>query len=737
MIRLLMVAAALAAACGKNGGGTSDPKGGGGGSTAVDPGPKVKPPARAPSRGPEHAVYSLADNRLAAHRSCNGGLYVPAGSIAFAKYVRFGNTLRKANKGWELRQSSGDIKVAKITGNSAKIEVPLTAADLQQPVIRIHAHNDKPDARAISARVNGNKDINGQLAPGWGTVELAVPAGQLKEGENEILFFVGGGAGLPVRSIQIGGAAAAQDELASKLWSDDKKLLVPQGCGLSWYVSLPEKALVTADLDDGACEITVTATGDDGKTATGKLAGLGSAVELGSLAGKAARLDLAATGTCPVAKLGNAALVVPGAAAAAPARGEAPQYVILFIMDSLRADRVKAFDADARPSAPTFDKLAETSALFVQNYVQGNESRVSHASIWSSLYPIKHKMIGEKDRLALEWKTVDEVAKEAGRYVAGVSSNGYVRPKRGFGSAWDRYSNHIEEELGLKAEDILEKGMSFVDGKKEPWFLYLGTVDTHVTWRAKQPWIEQYDPGYKGRFAESFGGDDAGAAASGKLTLTDREIQHVRALYDSNVSYQDDILRQLIEKLEAAGMWDKTMLIITADHGDEQWEDGRVGHGASTRDMLIHVPLLVHYPPLVGAGKRTEGTEVIDIVPTIADALGVAIDPEWQGESLIPLSHGVGGGYPRLSFNSMYEDQHAGRIGRWKVRVSSSKTRIYDLGADKDEMKDIAGTPAAAIGGRAVLDPLWMLRALNLEWKKSQWGNAANVSARFASDLGE
>jgi arylsulfatase A-like enzyme len=735
-----MLAVTTAAACGKSSGASSDPKvTDPHGSGTADPGkPGVKPPVKAPSRGPERAVYSLADNRLAAHRTCNGGLYVPAGSIAFAKYVRFGNTLRqKSTRSWELRQSSGDLKVARITGSSAKIEVPLTAADLQNPVIRITAHNDKPEARAISARVNGNKDINGQLAAGWATVELAIPAGQLREGENEILFFVGGGGGLPVRSIQVGGATAATDDTAAKIWTDDKRLAMPQGCGLAWYVAIPDKARITGDLDDGACEIAVTATGEDGTVATGKLTGLGSAVELGSLAGKAARLELSAAGSCPLAKLGNAALVVPGDAPVAPPRGEAPAYVILFVMDSLRADRVKAFDADARPSAPTFDKLAATGALFTQNYVQGNEPRVSHASIWSALYPIKHKMIGEKDRLALEWTTVDEVAKQAGRFVAGVSANGYVRPKRGFGSAWDRYSNHIEEELGLKAEDIFEKGMSFVDGKKEPWFLYLGTVDTHVTWRAKQPWLDQYDPGYKGRFAESFGGDDAGAAASGKLTLTDREIQHVRALYDSNVSYQDDILRQLMEKLEGQGMWDKTMLIITADHGDEQWEDGRVGHGASTRDMLIHVPLLIHYPPLFGAGKRTEGTEVIDIVPTLADALGVAIDPEWQGESLIPLSHGIGGGYPRLSFNSMYEDQHAGRIGRWKVRVSSGKTRVFDLGADPDEMKDIAGTPQAAVGGRSVLDPLWMLRAHNVEWKKSQWGNAANVSARFASDLGE
>jgi hypothetical protein len=63
--------------------------------------------------------------------------------------------------------------------------------------------------------------------------------------------------------------------------------------------------------------------------------------------------------------------------------------------------------------------------------------------------------------------------------------------------------------------------------------------------------------------------------------------------------------------------------------------------------------------------------------------------------------------------------------------------RVFDLASDPDEKTDLAGQPKAAIGARLVLDPLWLLRQWNLEWKKAQWGNAANVSARFAADMGE
>ena len=703
--------------------------GAGGGKTAGGAEPK-----KAPSRGPEQVAFSLVDNRLSAHLERGGGLLLPAGSAGFAKYVRFGNMDRSSKRTWELRAKEGDVAVAKMTGSSARVDVPLTAAMIATPTVRLRAFSQ--EARPLSLRVNEHGDVNAQHpGGGWAVVEIAVPAGQLVEGDNQIQLFARG-SGMPVEWIQVGGAAPGEG--ATRFYdSGAKSLVIPDGGAMTWFGFVPEKGLVTGDLADGACSIEVNAVGEDGQAASGTLTGLGSAVDLGALGGKAARLTLAAKG-CPSAALANAALVVPGEAPK-PARGEPPKYVLLLVMDSLRADRLKIINPEARPEIPNFEKLAETAAVFTQHYVQGNESRVSHASLWSAMYPIKHSMIGPKEKLDLSFTTIDEVAKAAGMFVAGASANGYVEPKRwGFGTAWDKYSNHIHEKLGLKAEDLFDKGWSFVDGKKEPWFLYIGTVDTHVSWRAKSPWIEKYSPGYSGAFAQTFSGQDAADAATGKIKMTDAQVEHVRALYDSNVSYQDEQLGKLIDKLKAAGIWEQTMLIITADHGDEQWEDGRVGHGASVRDMLVHVPLIIHYPPLLPGGKITEGVDQVDVVPTIADALGVAQDPEWQGESLIPLAGGVGRGYPRMSFNSQYEDKHGVRIAHWKVRLNGGGApSVYDLAADPDEKKDLWGQGEATIGARAVLDPAWLFRAFNKEWKKSQWGNAANVTGRFATDLGE
>ncbi len=689
-----------------------------------------KAPEKAPSRGPERAIYSLVDNRLAAHLGRGGGLFIPAGSAGFAKYVRFGSTVKKPTLSWELRQQSGELRIARMNNKTASVFFPLTAAQAASQTVWIRANAARDQAFTLQV---GDQKLNGKLTPGWSTVSIPTN-GLLKEGENGITLFAGD-TGIEVEWLAVAAAAPA-DNVAKFYDATAKALVLPDGGSMAWYTTIPDKGLITGNLADGACQVAVSATADDGATAEGTLRGLGSAVDLAALAGKTARLELTAKG-CPSAALADAALVVPGAEPTVT-RGEPPQYIVMIIMDSLRADRVRAFNPKARPEAPTFEKLAETSALFTTTYVQGNESRVSHSSIWTSLYPLVHGNLGDKDKLDTKWTTIDEVAKSAKMYVAGVSGNGYIRPSKGYGTAWDQYSNHIEEELGLKGADIFEKGLKWVEAKKEPWFLYLGTIDTHVSWRGKAPWLEKYDPGYKGRFEDTFSGEDAAKSATGKLSLTDREKDHVRAIYDSNVSYQDDLLRQMIERLTAAGMWDKTMLIITADHGDEQWEAGRVGHGASSRNQLVHVPLLIHYPAMLPAGKFVEGAEVIDIVPTVADALGVAADPQWQGQSLIPLANGIGRGGQRLAMSSMYEGSHAGRIGQWKVRTpGAGKPEVYNLDKDDSEQTDLYGQPGPSIGARAVLDPLWLLRQWNRDWKKSQWGNAANVTSRFAADLGE
>ena len=708
------------------------------------PAPAPAPASAAEPRGPERTVYSLIDNRLAAHLGRGGGLLLAAGSAGFAKYVRVGNQLKGDRPAWQMRQREGDVAVARLAGRHGQVFVPLTRAQAERGAVRVRAHSAK--GGVLRLRVRGGAPIEHRLGKGWSTLDFAVP-GQLHEGENA-LELISNVAGVAVAWLHVG-VPALQDGDADLDFHDAARqaLAIPRGGRMSWFVAVPDRARLVAGVG-GGCTVRVLATADTGAKIEGTLAGPRGAVELAGLAGRAARIDLDAAGCAgdagdagdagkprePRALLTGAAIVIPGAVPEV-VRGQPPKHVLFIVLDSLRFDRVRAFGPSARAETPVLDRLAAASTVFLNHYVQGHESQVSHAAIWTSMYLAKHRAARWDDSIPSRFFTLDEVARRAGKYVVGVTGNGYVRSSRGFGKAWDKFSNHIEDDRSLGGEKILKRGLSFLEPRKdEPWFIYLGLVDTHVPWKARQPWLDRYDPGYQGRFEEAFGDH---AVDGFPKDLTDREQAHVRALYDSNVSYQDELLGRLIEQLGAWGAWDRTMLVVTADHGDEQWEDGRVGHEAGQDDTLLHVPLLVHYPPLFPVARIEHGSEGIDLMPTIADALGVAPDAEWQGASLIPAAHGVHVDLGLVS-SSEYERQHGARIGAWKLRlVGTADPSLFDLATDPHETRNVFGAASSASGGRLVLDSMSLLRAHHAEWKKARWGNPANVSARFAADLGE
>ena len=120
--RAIAAIAIALVACGKSGNkDKGSATGSDQGTAPAGGGSAKKPPVKAPSRGPERAVYSLIDNRLSGHLLRGGGLVLAGGSAGFAKYTRFGNLEKVKQKTWELRQTQGDIKVARINGKSARV----------------------------------------------------------------------------------------------------------------------------------------------------------------------------------------------------------------------------------------------------------------------------------------------------------------------------------------------------------------------------------------------------------------------------------------------------------------------------------------------------------------------------------------------------------------------------------------------------------------------------------------
>jgi arylsulfatase A-like enzyme len=671
-----------------------------------------------------HGVFSLVDNRPLGHLQRRGGLYIPAGSAGMAKYTRFG----RPPAAWKLRATDDGKKVA-LVATAATLEVPLTAAQAGANVVHLSMRSPKPSSVKIAA--HGKASAAVALKAGWQIVSVPMPAGALSVGENS-LGFTFAQSGAAIEMIQVGGTAPTETEGKSA------GLLLPKGGGIAYYAYVPKAGGLTLNGDAGGCKVTVRV--DGGPEQEAKLDG--SSVDLAKHGGKFARVELLADGpSCTAAKITDGQLTTDGAA---PARFAAnpPKNVIIWLTDDTRSDKYKLYNSKSRVETPVFDELAKSSTLFKVAYTQGNESRVSHASLWTSAYPSVHNMLSDKAKLAPSFVTLAESVRPSGRYTAGVMGNGYIDAFWGFGDGWDSFKNNLHSGGGLKADDLLATARKTLDtpplkwGAAKNFFLYIGTIDAHVSWRAHEPWLAKYDPEpYNGPFVKACLDPQLDNIVAGKLPITERDKTRIIALYDADVSYNDHVLGLLMSDLQKHGRADDTMLIITSDHGEEFWDHGRIGHGQSLREELVHVPFLIHYPPYFPPGKVVdEGVDVLDVLPTVDDALGVAPPEGAQGESLVPLAAGIGAGYPRPSIASQYELAWAMRLDRYKIWVGGrGDVQLYDAASDAHEDHELSKDHPTE--RRALTDALGTFLAFRNQWKKKKWGVASNLLPGFAAEM--
>jgi len=710
---------------------------------AADAAIAMTPPPRV-----EHAAWNLVDNRHAAHRAVAGELVVDAGDIGFARYTRFGMPVPH----WHLGKIV-DGERAAIADKLASLEVPLPVAAkaaAMQITMRVHV----AAKGSVAVRVNGRRggaQATVALDPGWQVIAVPVAPGGFGVGENQLVLETrGGGRGLALAWLRIGATSPRADEdprAAATFDAAGDALELAQNAELAWYVTIPDGANLVADVA-APCRVEVAARAGDDSLTAGLLGAESRRVDLSASAGKVVRLSLTAR-DCPRARIAHAAITLHGPEPAPLPTAEPPRYVILWVMDALRADKIPIFTPGARAQTPNLDELAKSSTVFRQYYVQGNESQTSHSSIWTSLYPAVHgvRLAGALPVNSLLDKRFATIATElsaAGFYTTACTGNGYVDEEDGYAHGFQEFRNMMHE-TGVENDAIL--GKQIVDAalgqlgkhRDQPTYLFMGTIDTHGPWIARKPWIDIYSPGpYRGPFQEFGTAKDLGirpGAMGCSIIPPPDDVERLRAIYDSAISYQDEQVGRLVAQLKAWGIWDQTMLIVTADHGEELFEDTRCGHGGSLRDSLLRVPLLVHDPARFPGGTIVdEGAEAVDLLPTILAALGRPALAAAQGDALEPLAEGVGRGWARPSYASMYEYAHALRIGRWKARVGYGGVPLVDdVVADPGETKDLAADHP--IERRMLTDNLGLFLALRWRWKKAAWGVTTDVTAAGAAAL--
>ncbi len=360
-----------------------------------------------------------------------------------------------------------------------------------------------------------------------------------------------------------------------------------------------------------------------------------------------------------------------------PARSATP--VILISVDTLRADHL------ASRQSPHIDALAKTGTLFSQISTPFPLTLPAHVALFTATYPFANGVQDNGIPLNSTATTLATVFKKAG-YRTSAFVGSFVLDRRfGLSRGFDVYDGPLDVHNNIAAGPVDHKrpGDQVTEGAKRwleqnaaaPYFLFLHLYDLHA------PYSLPPDP----------------------------SLRHGETGYQAELDFVDKLLGDFFTFLEQRGLFDKALIVFTSDHGEGLGEHGEKSHGYFIYQSTLHVPLIIHWP----AGPRRlpqnridEPANLIDVAPTILDAVSLVVPPEMRGHSLMN-----GGQAEDVYSESVYARNHFGCAALRSLRVAgykyidAPKPELYDLTNDPNEQRNLYDqqrSKAAALRERMV-----------------------------------
>ena len=348
--------------------------------------------------------------------------------------------------------------------------------------------------------------------------------------------------------------------------------------------------------------------------------------------------------------------------------------VILFTLDTLRADFISAYEK-GRAETPNIDEVAEEGVLFETCISQTPLTLPSHTSILSGTYPLYHQVRDNGGFLVPDsLEMIGEVLQKHGFTTAAFIASYVLHSKWGINQGFDTYSDGFDlskyKRISLgnvqkRADEVLgdaRKWLSENKGKK--FFTWIHLYDPHTPYDPPSPFKEKYP----------------------------------KRPYRGEVEYMDYQLGLFFDFLKEQGLYDKCLILMAGDHGESLGQHGENTHGFFIYEATVRVPLIIRAPFEFPEKKVGNFAELIDLAPTILDALEIPIPPSYQGESLLGLMFGAKERekntaytetyYPRLHYGwselkALYHNK------KWKY-ILAPRDELYDFREDHREKDNLA-----------------------------------------------
>jgi arylsulfatase A-like enzyme/Tfp pilus assembly protein PilF len=360
-----------------------------------------------------------------------------------------------------------------------------------------------------------------------------------------------------------------------------------------------------------------------------------------------------------------------GSESSVAARPSRPN-VLLVTIDTLRADHVGSYGyRDA--STTTIDALARRGVRFETAVAHAPLTGPSHASILTGQTPLGHGFRNNSGFiLAPEVKTVAQDFRNAGYHTAGFVSGFPLDRRFGFDRGFETYDDHLPKGNDRRRTPYVER---FADATTDAVLRWLATASPR---EAPQPapwflWVHYYDPH---------------APYEPPADLADRYRQ---SPYDGEIAFVDRQLGRLLQTLDGRGETGRTIVLVTADHGESLGEHGEGTHGIFLYDATLRIPWIMAGPQIAAGHVSPTIARSIDVLPTLLDYAGLPQRSDIDGRSLRPAADGEQMSDAPAYAESLYSELELGwaPLYAWRTAgfkfIKAPRPELYDLQNDPSE----------------------------------------------------
>ncbi|HWF47582.1 MAG TPA: sulfatase-like hydrolase/transferase [Bryobacteraceae bacterium] len=375
-------------------------------------------------------------------------------------------------------------------------------------------------------------------------------------------------------------------------------------------------------------------------------------------------------------------LLILAACALVSASAQTPQTpVILISVDTLRADHLSGYGY-RKLSTPHFDALAAGGTLYGQVQTQIPLTLPSHTCLFTSTYPFENGVEENAERVPAGVVTLASTLRAQGYKTAAFIGSSLLDRRFGLNVGFDFYDSPFEA-----GSDMLQN----------PYSLRVRR-DGALVFRSATQWLNAHRGEKTFVFIHLFD----------LHTPYSRPATNGLSGYDTQIAYVDQLLGHFEQYLAANGWWDRSLVVLFADHGESLGDHGEASHGYFIYQSTLWVPLLIHWPKGDNVPARMDqAAGLIDVAPTILDLLHIPEPPSFEGQSLLkPGNHFVYAEsvYARDAFQ--WAPLRGLRQGQM-VYIDAPKPELYDLGTDPHELTNlIMKNPGEAATMKRRLDTL-------------------------------